>query len=182
MRVTTRDEPDRGKRERRRGAGFTIVELMIVLAVVAVLSSLTIPAWFGRAEVTLDNAARLLARDLRDVQNRAALYQDTMLVVFDADGGGYTATSEDGVPLVAPDGGRPYRRRYDRDAVFRGVRVESVDLGGLDAVEFTPKGTARRGARIVLTYRGAQRVLRMRSFSGLLDIDGLAEPWVDGGS
>ncbi|MEZ6016690.1 MAG: type II secretion system protein [Planctomycetota bacterium] len=165
-----------------RRTGFTILELTIVLAVLAILSSFTIPAWFDRPEITLDNAARLVARDLRDVQNRAALYQTTLLMRFDEDGGGYAAMSEEGTALVSPYGAHPFLRRFDRDAVFRGVRIESFDLGGLDAVEFTPKGTARQGARFVLTYRGEQRVLRMRPFSGLIEIDGLREPWVDGGS
>lgn len=166
---------------RGRG-GFTILELTIVLVVLAALSSFTIPAWFDRPVVTLDNAARLLARDLREVQNRAALYQATLLVHFDDDGGGYRATTEEGALLVSSYGTRPFERRFDRDAVFRGVRIASRDLGGLEAVEFSPRGTARQGARLVLSYRGEQRILRMRPFSGLIEIDGLAEPWVDGGS
>jgi prepilin-type N-terminal cleavage/methylation domain-containing protein len=165
----------------RRRAGFTILELTIVLAVMAILSSFTIPAWFDRPEVTLDNAARLLARDMREVQNRAALYQATLLLHFDEDGGGYSATTEEGTALVSPYGAHPFVRRYGRDAVFRGVKIASWDLGGLEAVEFTDRGTARQGARVVLTYRGEQRILRMRPFSGLIELDGMAKPWVDGG-
>jgi len=173
-----RPVPRRGP---RRG-GFTILELTVVLVVLAVLSSFTIPAWFDRPEVTLDNATRLLARDLREVQNRAALYQTTLEMRFDDDGGGYTATTDEGAVLVSPYGARAFERRFDRDAIFRGVRIESRDLGGLDAIEFTARGTVRQGARFVVTYRGEQRVLRMRPFSGIIEIDGLVDPWVDAGS
>jgi len=169
------------RRDPRRG-GFTILELTVVLVVMAVLSSFTIPAWFDRPEVTLDNAARLLARDLRDVQNRAALYQTTLQMRFDEDGGGYAATTDEGATLLSPYGERPFERRYDRDAIFRGVRIESRDLGGLEAVEFTARGTARQGARLVVTYRGEQRILRMQPFSGMIEIDGLAKPWIHNGS
>lgn len=169
------------RRDPRRG-GFTILELTVVLAVLAVLSSFTIPAWFDRPEVTLDNAARLLARDLREVQNRAALYQATLLMRFDDDGGGYAATTEEGAVILSPYGARTFERRFDRDAVFRGVRIESRDLGGLEAVEFTGRGTVRQGARFVVTYRGEQRILRLRPFSGMIEIDGLAAPWIDSGS
>jgi prepilin-type N-terminal cleavage/methylation domain-containing protein len=169
------------RRNTRRG-GFTILELAVVLVVLAVLSSFTIPAWFDRPEITLDNAARLLARDLREVQNRAALYQTKLWMRFDDDGGGYAATSEEGSVLLSPYGARPFERRFDRDAIFRGVRIESRDLGGLEAVEFTGRGTARQGARFVVTYRGEQRILRMRPYSGIIAIDGLADPWVDTGS
>jgi len=165
----------------RPRAGFTILELTIVLAVMAILSSFTIPAWFDRPEITLDNAARLLARDLREVQNRAALYQATLLMHFDEDGDGYRATTEEGTALVSPYGAHSFVRHFGRDAVFRGVKLASWDLGGLDAVEFTDRGTARQGARVVLTYRGEQRVLRMRPFSGLIELDGMSKPWVDGG-
>ena len=39
-------------------------------------AGLAIPAYFGRSEVTLENAAILLAKDLRAAQNRSAFMAD----------------------------------------------------------------------------------------------------------
>ena len=43
------------------------------LAGVALVAGLAIPLWFSRHDVTLDNAALLLVRDLRATQSRAAI-------------------------------------------------------------------------------------------------------------
>ena len=108
-----------------RGA-FTILELLVLLAAVSVVASVGIPAYFSRPAVTLDSAAKLLAKDLREVQNRAALYEEALMIRFDEDGQGYAATDRRGQPLLSPYGRGPFVRDYDIDAVFRGVRVESV--------------------------------------------------------
>ncbi len=46
--------------------------MLIVLAAMAVVAGLAIPAYFGKHGITLDNGARLLARDLRVAQNMAS--------------------------------------------------------------------------------------------------------------
>ena len=62
--------------------GFTILELMIWLVLVSIVASFAIPAFFDRAEVTLDNACTLLLEDLRGTQNRAAYNRAVYLVAF----------------------------------------------------------------------------------------------------
>src|SRR5215204_5902831 len=57
---------------RPRVRGIGLLGVVLTLGCVALLAGLIIPAFFGRHTVTLDNAALLLARDLRAVQNRAA--------------------------------------------------------------------------------------------------------------
>ena len=52
-------------------AGVSLLVMLIVLAVMAIVAGVAIPAYFGRHGITLDNAARLLARDLRVAQNMA---------------------------------------------------------------------------------------------------------------
>ena len=100
-----------------RGA-FTILELLVLLAVLSAVASLGIPAYFSRPAVTLDSAAKLLAKDLREVQNRAALYEEALMIRFDEDGHGYAATIcageitfLDGEPTGARPGGLVRGRR-----------------------------------------------------------------------
>jgi Tfp pilus assembly protein FimT len=160
-------------------AAFTILELLVLLAAVSVIASLGIPAYFSRPNVTLDSAAKLLAKDLREVQNRAALYEEALVLRFDEDGHGYSATDRRGQPLLSPYGQGPFVRDYDFDAVFRGVRVESVRAAKGGRVPFDPSGRPESSAEVVLTFRGETRRVILRAGSGLISIEGLDDPWVD---
>lgn len=156
-------------------SGFTLTHLVLTVVAVAVAATLAIPTFFDRPTVTLENAALLLAKDLRSAQNRAAYLDRHVRVHFDADGGGYRI--EDGLHGPAA----PHlERRYDRDAVFRGVHVVGADLGG-STFEFGPMGTPERAARIELGYKRERRVVVVERGTGKLHIEGSTSGFADEG-
>ncbi|MGD2018522.1 MAG: GspH/FimT family protein [Planctomycetota bacterium] len=164
-----------------RRAGFTILELLIVLALLTITASVGIPAYFARPAVTLDSAARLLAADMREVQNRAALYQLPLHLEFPEDGTGYRGVHSDGDPLHSPYCDGPYVRDYPADAVFEGVRVLSVESPAGRRVSFDGRGLASSTARVVLSFAGDTCTLKVRAGSGLVEIEDLDDPWFDVG-
>jgi hypothetical protein len=164
-------------RPRLGRGGLNLLGLTAILLAIAVAASVAIPAWFNQPSVTLDNAARLLAQDLRELQNRAAYNFQSLEMHFDAGGDGYACFDQDGEPLRAPAGKGAYRRTYSRDAVFRGVRLSRVDAGAQGVVRFDPRGMLAEDARMELTYGGEVRVVHLERGAGLLRIDGLSEPW-----
>ena len=161
---------------RGRG-GFTIVHLSIILAGLTAIASLAIPKWFGRDVVTLDSAAILLARDLYEVQNRAAFQRSALNVVFFADGSGYEVQDADGRPVRATIGNGPFRRIYSRDGVFRGVRIAEPPKVDDATLRFGRRGFLMDGGRIVLTFGGHSRTVRMDERTGRIDVVGLKRPW-----
>ena len=170
--------PPRAVRSR---AGFTILELATTMMALSLLAAVTIPAWFGRSSITLDNAARLLARDLRDVQNLAARRGEVLRIRFLEDGDGYQVVDALDRELPAPLGGGPYRRWYSIDAVFTGVSVISADFDGQRSACFDEHGYALSGGEVVLLYRGQTRRLQVVPRTGLVEIEGLAQRWIDTG-
>lgn len=150
-----------------------------LLVIISVIASVAIPAWFGQPQVTLDSAARLLAQDLREVQNRAAYHFRELEIRFAENGDGYACFDSDGEPLRAPVGKANYLRKYSHDAVFRGVEVTEVAVGDDRTVRFDPRGMLESGGHIELSYGGETRVVHIETGTGLLRIEGLAEPWVD---
>lgn len=163
--------------EKRRG--FTILELLIILALLTITASVGIPAYFARPAVTLDSAARLLAADLREVQNRAALYQLPLCVELSEEG--YQGIQANGEALHSPYTDGPFVREYGADAVFEGVRILRVSSPQGNRVTFSPKGLAATTASIVLGFGEETRTVRIRKGSGLVEIDGLDHPWFDAG-
>lgn len=162
-------------------SGFSLLELVLVLALVAVVAAWAIPAFYARPSVTLDNAALLLARDLRSAQNRAAARRAPVEVRFFEDGDGYEAVDAYGRHLPDPGGGGAFVRRYSRDAVFEGVRLANLDGTLAHPVRYDARGFAEEDARLVVTYGGASRQVSLEGGTGLVEIDGLDEPWTDDG-
>jgi prepilin-type N-terminal cleavage/methylation domain-containing protein len=167
-------------RPRPRAGGFTLLELLIALALIGLVAALAIPAFFERGEVTLDNASRLLAEDLRAAQNRAAYLELDVRVVFREDGDGYSVVGPDGALLEAPGHDGRFERRYAGYGVFDGVRVQSVDMPERTMV-YDEDGLAPRGGRVVLGYRDDARLIEVGPGDGLIHVPGLARPWIDTG-
>jgi len=67
--------------------GVSLLQLILSLLLLTVLASVSIPLWFARGDVTLENAMLLLARDLRHVQDMAVMGDEELTVVYWADDG-----------------------------------------------------------------------------------------------
>ena len=70
----------------------------------------------------MEQAAILLARDLRAVQNQAVIVGRNIELEFLPDGDGYKAIDELGDEVILYYDGIPLARRYNADGVFQGVR------------------------------------------------------------
>ncbi len=154
-------------REGARGrAGFTVFELLIVLGLVMITSSLAIHAWFSRSEVTLENAARLLASDLHAAQARAIVRHEPVEFVFHSDGGGYHVTD------LAPEQDPAARRRYPVDAVFEDVRIRAVRLQNGRTLGFDRSGRPSSGGTITLEQNGVTHTLVIDALDGMVYVEG----------
>jgi len=161
----------------------TLLQLALALLTLTVLASLGIPHWFARDEVTLDNAAVLLARDLREVQNRAAFQHRPLTIVLLPDGEGYEVVDDRGQPVRAIIGSGPFRRWYEHDAVFRGVRLRPPDGGTGPFLTYDARGLPETEASLEVCYRGSHRTLTVAPKTGHIEVRGLRRrEWVDGGA
>jgi hypothetical protein len=139
----------------------SLLHLMLVLSTISILSCAAILRWFGRADITLDNAVTLLAEDLRHVQGRAVFENTELQVVFFADGGGYEVLNANGQSIPGPIGTASYLRRYDADAVFAGVVIGALDLGGGRRILYTPFGPVPAQGTIVVAFGNEQRSISL---------------------
>jgi len=150
----------------RQQTGFTLLELVLSLAVIAVVASFAISAFFGQTDMTLHNALRLLSDDIHEMQARSTSLQIPVEIVFDPSGDGYHAEDR-----AAPDPARAHSfplvsRHYSSDAVFEGVRILRVDLQGFDRVSFDASGRSLASGTIVVGYHTESRVLEIRTERG----------------
>lgn len=156
------------KNARSANRAFTVLELLIVLMLITLTATVSISAYFGRSEVTLENAARLVAEDLRMAQDRASFVHLPVAVVFASDGGGYSFVDD---PRIAGCEMQPadlLDRRFDCDAVFEGVRIERIDFPARDRVLFNESGAAVAPGVITITYRGEERRIEVEAGRGAI--------------
>lgn len=152
-------------------AGFSLLHMILLLVVMTLIASAAIPAFFGRSEVILTNAVELFARDVRDAQDRAAFQHRAVRVVFDEDGDGYTIVDGNGHALEAPVGEGDFLRKYSIDAVFRGVRIEALEIRDRE-LRYTPRGIAEYGGKLRMTFDGAEHVIEVEATTGDVTVDG----------
>jgi hypothetical protein len=151
---------------RRPLRGVSLLTILVSLALDAAVAMVAIPAYFGSADVTLDAAVRLLDRDVRALQNRAALSRAAGRLVFDADG--WKAVGLDGSTLTAVSDDSPIERHFSRDGVFEGVTIEAIDCEGDAQLEVNERGLTAETGRLTLRFGGGWRLVEIESGAGHL--------------
>jgi hypothetical protein len=149
---------------------FSLLHLLSALLFIAAVAGLTVPAFFARADVTLTNAVRLLAKDLSSAQGRAAYLGEPVHVEFDADGLGYRVIGPAGTAIKNPQTGELFARRFDQDAVFEDVSIAGSTLSEPRRISFDGKGNVIGGGEVTLAFRGYQRSVEVDPLTGLIGV------------
>lgn len=77
-------------------SGFTLVEMLVVLMVVAIAAAIVLPNAVGSRDMDAIAAARTLSVDLQYAQNHAITYQKPVTVTFTPASETYTLTNQSG--------------------------------------------------------------------------------------
>jgi hypothetical protein len=135
--------------------------------------------YFSHAEVTLENAAILLARDVRAAQHRSIFLGERSLFVFLSDGSGYSVLGADGDPAHNPQTEEPFLRVYSDDGVFNGVSVLAADAGGDRTLEIDGRGLPLEDLAVTLGYHDERREILLDRTTSAITIVGSTSGWVD---
>lgn len=153
---------------------MSLLAVLLILAAIAVAASWAIPSFFAQPDVTLDNAASLLARDLRTAQNRAMWSGIDAYLRIDADGGGYSIVDGNGRPLERLGALGDWAQRYEEGGVFDGVQIVRVEAGPDRAFLFDAMRHHWEGGEVELAFGGDRRVVRVHAGEGEVTVVGLA--------
>ena len=170
---------DSTSRERARieERGFTVLALLVVLVSLSLVAATSVRWYFSRDEVTLENAAVLLARDLRAAQHRSIFLGRPGRLLFLPDGSGYVLLDELGELAQNPQTSEPFVRVYPDDGVFIGVQVLAAAAGSDRALEIDSHGIATEDLEVVLAFADEQRTLRYDQESSRITIEGSTSGW-----
>jgi type II secretory pathway pseudopilin PulG len=158
---------------------FTILQLLLVLVVISLLAATTIRCYFTQAEVTLENAAILLARDVRAAQHRSIFLGEPTHFTFPPEGNGYFVTDAAGNLARNPQTDQVFERRYPADGVFHGVAIVAVRAGEDRTLVIDDRGQPVEDMEVTLAYRESRRTVVLERGGGIV-IGGSTSGWVDG--
>ena len=133
-----------GRPAGRRGpAGFTFIELVIVITIVGILAVAAAPAWMDVARNNLDVSKRRLITDLSYAREVAIQKHDPVMAKFDVAAGSYTIYRRStGASLADPsDLARTLNFSFSGQDNSGGVALASVSIGGMEGLRFTSWGT-----------------------------------------
>ena len=147
----------------KKTSGFTALELMIVLAVIAVVASIAVPSFFSwRSEAKLRGAVSMLRGDLEMAKSRARRENNFVVIAFNTSN--YEVFIDDGAG--GGDPGDYICHADEKLLVYRqlpaGVVIDmaNTDFGGVDQTRFNGKGRIGRMGKVTLVNStGSQRII-----------------------
>lgn len=150
----------RNPRRNSRHAGFTLVELIVVLVIVAIAAAMVVPYAFGTGAQAV-SAARMIASDLQYAQNTAITSQQSVSVYFDAQGTNYSLRYNASTYLKHPITKEDYIVDFGTLDGFGSVTIVSADFGGGSTVTFDVLGAPQPAGGGMVTIRAGVHVYRL---------------------
>ena len=132
---------------RGRRGGFTLVELLIVIAIISIAALTAIPMMSSAASMQIRSAANMLTADLEYAKSMAISRAQIYSVVFDAGADSYRIEDKDGNPLLHPvKKGFFYEIDFQNDGRLNKVDIISVDFDSTSKVTFDYLGSPYNGS------------------------------------
>jgi len=142
-----------GEHIMRKTSGFTLMELMVTIAIVAILSAIVIPnfiAWVPKFR--LGGASRDVLAILQKTRVQAVKDNTSYVLIFDTGNASYTAFLDDGGGDPANSGNGVLdagERVLMQKTLANGIDISATTLPG-DWVVFDTQGTASAAGNITL--------------------------------
>jgi len=171
----------------RAAHGFTLVEVLVVVAIISILAAVVVPRIGTTAPAQLSAAARLLSADLAYAQSESiANTDDPRIVVFDLDNNRYhiARSSDPDTPITDPITKQPYQVTFGQGRArhLGGVTLHGYALGDDDRVRFGAYGQVTdqtTPARVTLAAGGNMKIIMIsmdqnsgeQSISDVVDAD-----------
>lgn len=153
-----------GRDRRSSGAakGFSLIEIMVVVAIIALVGAVVIPQLSYIAGVELKSSARTLAGTIRITYATAITSRNHYRLVFDLNEHSYRVEKKSGDAYVAADEPLLQGRTLSESIYFKAVDVAGeicqADSNCTAVIYFTPGGYMEEAAVYIATTDDAQTI------------------------
>jgi prepilin-type N-terminal cleavage/methylation domain-containing protein len=151
-------EDDLRKMEQILGRGMSLVELIMVMAIIGIMVGLAIPRIDSFYSMKLAGAAQKTVSDIRYVQQLAVSRHESYKITFyNNPVNRYDVQKLDNSFALSPFGRNNFRVDFINDPQYKGIRIASVSFGSSNVLRFDWQGAPQDAAGNPLAADGQVR-------------------------
>lgn len=165
---------------RRQATGFTLVELLMVVLILAIVAGIVVPMASSSRDAQCASAARMLVADLELAQSTALARQDLVALVFRDDLQSYKVVLATGQNLddyasltALEHPGRPgqsYEIDIQKELLLPSVVIGSANFNGERYVVFDTFGSPEFGGSIVVAAGDVSLTVTVEPITGAVSV------------
>jgi type II secretion system protein H len=152
-------------------AGFTLIEMMIVVVIIGIAAAMAVPMISSGASFQVRSAANLVAADLEYAKSMAISRGQPYKVVFDATDESYQIKDSADTAIAPP--GRKNIVRFGSGGQLTEVAIVSASFGGTGTVTFdylgSPQSLTSEGV-VTLQAGGITKTVRVEPVTGFISV------------
>ena len=162
---------------RAAGNGFTVIEILIVVVIIAIAAMMAIPMMTSAAGFQIRSAANMIAADLEYAKSMAISRQKIYAVVFDESAESYRIEDPNGIIDHPVKKGFPYVVNFSSDGRLNKVDIADVAFNATNAIKFDYLGSPYDGGNsplnsgvVTLQANGATITINVEPVTGFISI------------
>ena len=155
---------------RRADRGFTIIEILIVVVILAIAAMTAIPMMSSAGSVQVRSAANMIAADLEYAKSLAITKGQDFTVVFDTSGDSYRIEDQYGTTISHPvKKGFNYVIDIQNEGLDR-VDITGAAFGGSPEVTFDYLGSPLNGGSVTIQGGGRTVTISVEAVTGYVTV------------
>ena len=150
--------------------GFTLIEIIIVVTILAIAAMTTIPMMSSAASVQIRAASNIIAADLEYARSMAISRGQEYSIVFDPGAESYCIKDQGGTVIEHPvKKGFDYEINFSTDGRLDKVGIDNTTLPA-NSVTFDPLGSPDNGGTIALIAGSSTVDITVEPVTGYISI------------
>ena len=150
--------------------GFTLIEILIVIVILAIAAMTAIPMMGSAASVQIRSAGNMIAADLEYAKSLAISKGQNFSVVFDEVAESYRIVDQDGSTISHPvKKGFDYVINFKNEGLGR-VDISDADFDGASQVQFDYLGSPDKGGTVHLQAGTTTATISVEPVTGYITV------------
>ncbi|MCX5708527.1 MAG: MerR family transcriptional regulator [Candidatus Omnitrophica bacterium] len=154
--------------------GFTLIELVMVMVIIAILAAVAIPRFDSFYSIKLSGAMKKAMSDIRYVQQVAVSRHTNTRVTFNKTSDIYTAEEEFPVgnnawiSIKSPFTRGDLTVNYATDPQYKGINITDANFNSSNILQFKWQGEPASGGRVDFEYKQNTNSILVQNMTGIV--------------
>jgi prepilin-type N-terminal cleavage/methylation domain-containing protein len=151
-------------------AGFTVVELLIVVVILSIVALTAVPMMSSAAGIQIRSAANMIAADVEYARSMAISHGRNFSVEFDKNADSYRIVDLNGVIQHPVKKGFTYVVDFRNESRLNRVDITNANFGTYPTVEFDCLGSPVNGGTVNLQAGTVSATITVEPVTGFVSI------------